>query len=150
MFRYFDLSERGARLQAHPSAPVSGMRRGTFERAGEPSATPSPAPAEPAGDRTVSEPPLSTSKQLAIYAGIVAGVILSSAVSSFQTGKPLNLALSWPVALTAAVVALVLFPQVYEKLRVNTGAPVLVQIGLAVQHGVFWQVLMSAIGRALG
>jgi hypothetical protein len=93
---------------------------------------------------------LPASKQLAVYAGVVAGVLLSSAVSSFQAGKVLNPSLSWPLALTAAVVGLVLFPQVYEKLRVHSGAPLLVQIGLAVQHGVFWQVLMGAIGRAFG
>lgn len=93
---------------------------------------------------------LSLLSQLLIYLGVLVGVVFSSSVDKFKGGAPISLTITYSVFLIAAVVAFAIFPQVYEKLRLTPDVPLLVQFGLSVQNGIFWHVLFTAIGTAIG
>lgn len=93
---------------------------------------------------------LSLFSQLLIYLGVLVGVVFSSYVDKFKGGAPISLTITYSVFLIAAVVAFAIFPQVYEKLRLTPDVPLLVQFGLSVQNGIFWHVLFTAIGTAIG
>ncbi len=86
---------------------------------------------------------LSLPYQLFIYFGTFLGVLFSTAVHHFEQGGTLTFPLG-EVA-TSAVIALVIVPLVYEKLRLNPKAPLIVQFGLFVQNGVFWHVLINSL-----
>ena len=40
-----------------------------------------------------------------------------------------------------------IIPVVFRKLRVQADTPLVVRVGIFVQNGVFWQTLLSAIGK---
>jgi hypothetical protein len=87
-------------------------------------------------------------EQLAIYAGCLLGVLFGAAVrGGGSTAVP---AITWAGIGLAAVVALAILPLAFERLSVRPRAPLLFRVGLAVQQGVFWQVLLAAAGRSLG
>jgi len=101
--------------------------------------TPSPPP----------PPHMSLWEQLLLYFGTVIGVIFSSAVMQFEPGESISINISWASVLISSVVALVIMPIAFEKLRVGSDSPFIFRIGLFVQHGVFWQVLFGAAGKAV-
>lgn len=88
-------------------------------------------------------------KQLIFYLGTCAGVLLSSSIMQLQTGKIASTNLTVWAAILSAIIALVIMPHVYEK-AVKPDAPFIVQLGLFVQEGVFWSVLLTSIGKAFG
>jgi hypothetical protein len=90
---------------------------------------------------------LSVGYQVLMYVGTFIGVLLSTAVTHFQSGNTLTFTLGEVVI--SAVIALVIIPVVYEKLNLNPEAPFIVQFGLFVQNGVFWHVLIDSIGSIL-
>jgi hypothetical protein len=92
---------------------------------------------------------MSVFEQVVMYAGVVVGVILSGTVQQYKVGEPVTLRLTWGTGAMAAVVGLIIIPQVFEKLKVDSEAPFIVRLGLFVQNGVFWQVMFSAIGKAM-
>ena len=51
---------------------------------------------------------------------------------------------------SAAVIALAVLPLAFERLSVRARAPLLVRVGLAVQQGGFWQVLLGAASHSFG
>ena len=120
MLKYFDLNQRAQR----------GLRSKAVELG-------PPAP-EPAGR-------MSAKSQICLYFGIFIGVLLSSAIDQYKIQGTVNFNFSPGVCLISGVVALILVPLVYEKLRVDPASPFIVQLGLFVQQGVFWQVLMDAL-----
>ena len=79
-------------------------------------------------------------EQCMMYIGIFIGVYFSSLLRGEQSQ-------SSPII--ASIIALILMPQVFEKLNVNPDSPLLVRFGLFVQNGVFWDVLMETIGTKL-
>lgn len=83
---------------------------------------------------------LSIADQLVMYFGVLLGVYFSGLIRG-QDFKP--------TLLLASLLALVIIPVVFEKLNVNPTAPLLVRFGLFVQNGVFWDVLLQAIGSGL-
>jgi hypothetical protein len=91
---------------------------------------------------------LSVARQAAMYLGTFIGVLLSSAVTHFQSGNT-DLTLTVYEVVLSAVVAFVIIPVVYEKLQLNPGVPFVVQFGLFVQNGVFWHIVIGTIGSAL-
>ena len=93
--------------------------------------------------------PMSLTRQLFMYFGVFIGVLFSTAVSHFRTGEPVELALTLGEAVASAVVAFVIVPVVYEKLRPYSQAPLIVQFGLFVQNGVFWHVLTDLIVKGV-
>ncbi len=88
-------------------------------------------------------------KQIFMYLGTLIGVVFSNAVDDFRTGKETSLGITSTEILVSAVIALIIIPAVYEKLKLDPKAPLLVQFGFFVQNGVFWQVLISYVGRVL-
>lgn len=90
---------------------------------------------------------LSTFRQISMYFGLFIGVFLSTAISQFKSGEEINISVSIGAILISAVIALILIPIVYEKLRLNPAAPFIVQFGLFVQNGVFWHVIFDSIGK---
>ena len=96
-----------------------------------------------------SKTPIPAWKQLIFYLGTVVGVLLSSSIMQFQTGKVGTISLTVTVLILSATIALVIMPNIYEK-AVKPEAPIIVQLGLFVQEGVFWSVLLTSIGKAFG
>ncbi len=80
---------------------------------------------------------LSIADQLLMYFGVLMGVYFSGVIR----GQDFR-----PTLLLAAVVSLIIIPIVFEKLNINPNAPLIVRFGLFVQNGVFWDVLLQAIG----
>ena len=88
-------------------------------------------------------------EQITMYLGVVAGVLGSTAVHQFQAADGM-MAFSVDLGMlaTAALVALVIVPLVFDKLKVDPAAPFIVRLGLFVQNGVFWQVVIAGIAKA--
>jgi hypothetical protein len=81
---------------------------------------------------------LSIADQLLMYCGVLMGVYFSGVIR----GQDFR-----PTLLLAAVVSLIIIPIVFEKLNINPNAPLIVRFGLFVQNGVFWDVLLQALGN---
>lgn len=128
---YFDLNKRtlGARLGAsrEPSFGIKSM----------------PTSPEP------SAPALSARDQVVMYAGTVIGVLFSSAVTQAKVGTFGGFNFQFPGFILAGIIALAIMPIIYEKLSVKSNTPFIVRLGLFVQQGVFWQVLIGAIGKTI-
>jgi hypothetical protein len=88
-------------------------------------------------------------EQLLMYSGIVLGVLFSTAVYQFKAGEAISLRITAVTLVVSLIVAFAILPAAYEKLKVKRDAPLLVRIGLFVQHGVFWNVLFAAAGKAI-
>lgn len=134
---YFDLNRRSVRIAARTVRPDYRI----LQADGVPGApTPPPPTAQPA-----RVPPW---EQALMYLGLVVGVLFSSAVSQFKEGKTVSLTFTvWTVVLSL-VIAFLIVPVAFEKLSAKLDSPLLVRIGLFVQHGVFWNVLFAALGKA--
>ncbi|HUI28926.1 MAG TPA: hypothetical protein VLX91_01825 [Candidatus Acidoferrales bacterium] len=89
-------------------------------------------------------------QQIIIYIGLVVGVLFSSAAMQLKSGIAVNVNITLSSLVLSLIIALVLLPVVYEKLEVSSESHILVRIGFAVQHGVFWQVLFGSIGKLFG
>jgi len=99
---------------------------------------------------SVTQPPkMPLWEQLLLYVGTVIGVIFSSAATHFKSGEKMNLNLDLTTVVISCVVALVIIPQIYERLNVPPDTPLLIRFGLFVQHGVFWHVLFSSLGKVI-
>ena len=88
-------------------------------------------------------------EQFTMYLGVVVGVLGSTAVQQFKAGGEVAFKVSWGMLVVAALVGLVVIPLVFEKLKVDPRAPFIVRLGLFVQNGVFWQVVMAGIAKAM-
>lgn len=95
----------------------------------------------------LTEAHLSIIRQLIMYVGVFIGILFSTAVSQFETGETITLTMNVTRILVSAVIALMVVPQVYQRLNPET--PFIVQFGLFVQNGVFWSVLIDLIRKTL-
>ncbi len=100
------------------------------------------------------EVPLSPSKQVVLYFSVIVGVFLSDTVLHQQSGiafciNSLFGEISFGKFVISAIIAITIMPNIYEKLRVDPNSPFICQIGLFVQNGVFWSVLLSAVGKSI-
>ena len=95
----------------------------------------------------VSPAQLSVIRQVVMYIGVLIGILFSTAVSQFQSLEDITALMTTSKVFVSAVIALIVVPQVYEKL--NPESPFIVQFGLFVQNGVFWSVAVDLI-RKLG
>ncbi len=96
-----------------------------------------------------AQPPLPLWKQLTFYLGTIIGVIFSSSIMQFQAGKATVISLTITTVILSTVIALVIMPHIYER-ALKPDAPLIIQLGLFVQEGVFWSVLLTSIGKAFG
>jgi hypothetical protein len=157
IFGYFDLNkraERPVRRFTLPPGAGSGYER---DIGPSPQEVPEPPPAPPRSKESTrpssptqlqitSQMPIW--EQLMMYFGTVVGVLFSSAVMEFKSGEFETFSVTITSIILSAVIALVIIPVVFEKLNVKPDAPLVVRLGLFVQHGVFWQVLFGAMGKA--
>lgn len=95
----------------------------------------------------VSPAQLSIIRQVVMYIGVLIGILFSTAVSQFQSLEDITALMTTSKVLVSAVLALMVVPQVYEKL--NPDSPFIVQFGLFVQNGVFWSVAVDLIRKTL-
>jgi hypothetical protein len=130
IIEYFDLNRR-----ARSAAPQTGA--------------PEHQLLQSAGGGRAAAPRISIWEQLLMYLGIGAGVLFSSAVSQFKAGESISLKFTVGTIVVSLLVAFVVLPSAFEKLSVRLDAPLLVRVGLFVQHGVFWNVLFAAVGKAV-
>jgi hypothetical protein len=132
---YFDLNKRFARSQRMTA-------RVLFSRTRDATAADSNQEQQPRK--------MALWEQLLMYACVLAGVLFSSAVSELKAGRLDNLKLSIATVVVSGIVAFLIVPVAFEKLGVKTDSPLLVRMGLFIQQGVFWQVIMGALGKAAG
>lgn len=99
---------------------------------------------------------LSAAKQIILYLGLVIGIFFSDVVLKFSAvdGNTFELETLFSTAslgkmTISFVLALIIMPQVYEKLTVNPNSPFFCQFGLFVQNGVFWSVTINAFAHML-
>ena len=95
----------------------------------------------------LTEAHLSIIRQLIMYVGVLIGILFSTAVSQFNGEEAVTLTMNVTRFLVSAVIALMVVPQVYQRL--NPESPFIVQFGLFVQNGVFWSVTVDLIRKAL-
>ena len=93
------------------------------------------------GPASADEIPIT--QQVLLYAIVVVGVLLAESVAMARRGGPVSVDLTWPWVAVACVIALVVFPAVWREIGVMSDASPIVQMGLAVQGGVFWGVLVA-------
>lgn len=140
---YFDLNKRSSRKNIFQDAEISQSMNAAGENA------PESADFKKKSATETDERSMSLWEQAVIYLGIVAGVLFSSTAMQMKSDTPININISASSILVSLIIAFVILPAAYEKLDVNPASPLLIRIGLAVQHGVFWQVLFGSIGKML-
>lgn len=101
-------------------------------------------PAEAAPKR---EGRLSGNQQLLMYFGLLIGVLFSAAINQLKKGEAANLNMDPATIIISAVIALMLVPMVYKNLNIDPKAPFIVQFGLFVQNGVFWNIIVDSLGK---
>ena len=94
------------------------------------------------------DPRMSLGNQLVMYFGTFLGVLLSTGISHLRSGNT-GLTITLGEVVLSAIIALSIMPLVYEKLMLHPKAPLIVQFGLFVQNGVFWNVLICSVGGFL-
>ena len=140
--KYFDLNDRAQRARRNNGDD------GVMQEWPEFPAGPGNHSLENSGSGSDETPTISAARQLLMYIGTFLGVLLSTAVTHFQSGN-VDLAITVGEVAFSAVIALVIIPLVYEKLMLNPRAPLIVQFGIFVQNGVFWHVLIDSVGGIL-
>jgi len=84
-----------------------------------------------------------------MYMGVLVGVLFSAAIDRYKSGQAILPALSPTVLLISAVIALMLIPPIYQRLSIRPCSPFIVQLGVFVQSGVFWEAIVSSAAKAL-
>jgi hypothetical protein len=85
-------------------------------------------------------------KQIVLYIGTVVGVLFSTAIIQYKTGQVEALHISITSILLSLTIALILMPNIYEK-ALKPDTPFIVELGIFVQQGVFWSIVLTAIGQ---
>ena len=93
---------------------------------------------------------LSAFQQIFMYFGVVIGVIFSSTVNLYNQTGTVTFNLPLVQIGISFIVALVIVPQVYEKLSVRVDSPLIVQFGFFVMNGISWQGLFGTAAKAMG
>lgn len=149
LFDYFDLNiPLPSMLKSKPEVELDNLEFTPEEKIAEKeegaaaAAEPSKPPAIP--------PPVYTIKmkwweQLIIYLGLALGVLLSTAIEQYKAGTLDKLNISLSTVIVSLAISLIILPYVYGKLNIDPQSPVIMRLSVAVQQGVFWQVLFGAI-----
>lgn len=137
MFKFFDLNNRVSKAWSQISETSTEIRA---EAEGE-------VKREEEEKQMAPLVKLSLIRQILMYLGIFIGVLFSSAVNQFAKGDSFSITINIGILLISAIISFTLIPIVYEKLKLNPGAPFIVQFGIFVQNGVFWHVIINSIGK---
>lgn len=89
---------------------------------------------------------LSVMKQLVLYGFLFLGVFFSSAFQQYTANKPVTMTFSVLQFVFSAFIAVILMPLIYGKL-IRPDAPFTMQIGLALQQGLFYSALFGTVGK---
>lgn len=92
---------------------------------------------------------LSARQQFLMYFGLLVGVLFSAGINQLKKGEAANLNMDPATIIISAVIALMLVPMVYKNLRIDPRSPFIVQFGLFVQNGVFWNILVDSLGKVI-
>ena len=137
MLKYFDLNNRASKAWIQISQTTKEIRT---EAEGEVKRVEEIRQIAP----SVKLSPIS---QILMYLGIFIGVLFSSVVNQFAKGDSFSITINIGILLISTIISFTLIPIVYEKLKLNPGAPFIVQFGIFVQNGVFWHVIINSIGK---
>ncbi|MBN1585384.1 hypothetical protein JW899_03390 [Candidatus Uhrbacteria bacterium] len=141
---YFDLNRRAAGAVRETPSPLTVTTRSTIPESEEKPIRPElgkPAAAE--------KPAMPLWEQIVLYVGTVIGVLFSSAIMKFNVEETVDLRFSVATLAVAAVIALLVTPSAFEKLKVSPDSPFLSRLSLFAQHGVFWQVVIEALRKTI-
>ena len=93
-------------------------------------------------------------EQLLMYLGLIIGVIASSILTGIDViegeGSQVTMdlsRLSLPSILASSVIALIIIPLVYDRLKIDPDSPFIVRFGLFAQNGFFWQALLESMSK---
>lgn len=137
MFKFFDLNNRALKAWSQISEVSTEIKT---EAEGE-------VKREEEKKQMAPSVKLSPIRQILLYLGIFIGVLFSSAVNQFAKGDSFSITINISILLISAIISFTLIPIVYEKLKLNPGAPFIVQFGIFIQNGVFWHVIINSIGK---
>ncbi|HOO55138.1 MAG TPA: hypothetical protein PLM24_03485 [Methanothrix sp.] len=101
--------------------------------------------------QAISTPPkrMTTCEQVTLYFGVFFGVILGQCLPNLACPEDILSAISIVQIVLYASIAILIVPNVYQELKIDPASPFLIQFGLFVQNGVFWDVIFNSIGRAI-
>jgi hypothetical protein len=86
--------------------------------------------------------------QAVIYCTLVLAVLASRYLDLYRAGLANTFVLNWPYLLAVAIIALVVFPTVYEKALSNRTQPIFMQLTVIFAAGMGWEKLLAtASGR---
>ncbi len=88
-------------------------------------------------------------EQIIMYLGIAVGVFFSDLINQYNSGHAIVIKVTSGTIVLSLIVALVVIPYVYDRLKVNAQGPGIVRFGLFVQNGVFWNVLFNLGKKAI-
>jgi hypothetical protein len=89
-------------------------------------------------------------QQITMYLGVLIGVIFSTAVNSYNQTGMININITLVQIGLSFIIALIIVPNVYERLSIQSDSPFIVQLGFFVMNGITWQVIMGTVGKAIG
>jgi len=86
-------------------------------------------------------------RQILMYFGVFVGVIFSKIINYEESLLSAPLENMLCEVLLSSFIALMIIPYVYEKATINPSSPLLVQFGLFVQNGFFWQAIIRILSK---
>lgn len=149
LFDYFDLNVPLSSTQkSKPEEELENLEISPADKIAEKEEG-AAAAAEPPKPPAIPSPVYSVKmkwwEQLIIYLGLALGVLLSTAIEQFKASTSSNINISLSSVILSLVISLIILPYVYGKLNIDPQSPVIMRLSVAVQQGVFWQVLFGAI-----
>lgn len=82
--------------------------------------------------------------QLVTYLGICVGIIFSNALMTYNSTGSVNFDFQPNEIIISTIIGIVIYPNIYKKLA-GTKDPFFYRFALAVQNGVFWQVIFGSV-----
>ncbi len=95
------------------------------------------------GGITVTPDPISLPWQLALYGVLILGILANGILVAIRTHRRYRF--QWRKFVVSAIIALAIFPAVYEGARANLDKPTLVQLALIFSSGLGYESLFSGV-----
>jgi len=91
---------------------------------------------------------LSIRGQITMFFGVFIGVLFSTVVKEFRSSGSIDISIPTLRAIViSTIVALIIIPGAYKNIELDKSSPFIIQFGLFVQHGVFWDVAFDLFGK---
>lgn len=91
----------------------------------------------------VAPEPIPLEWQLALYGALLLGILANSYLVAARSRRRYRF--NWRRFLVGAIIALVIFPAVYDGAEANLGRPTLVQLALIFAAGLGYESLFSGV-----